>query len=165
MHHAIQQEGRPSQISRILQHPEKEKQNQNLRKKNNHSTDAGQYPVHQKIPKDSGRHLGLNQLPQCTETSINPLHRIGGDGENGNKERHHHPGQDSPTCDRMKYQRVDTIGPSHLFPAMSDPRLTQDIPEVGVPCPSHRRRPVIGLLAEALTPSQREFAGSLRSLA
>ena len=108
--------------------------------------------------------MRLNLLPKQAKACIDPLHRVGGDREDGNKESHHHAGQNAPASQRMKHQGINAVRPSHLFPALPDSRLPQNIPQIGVPGFDHGGGPIVGLFAKSFPPSSGQLARRLGSL-
>src|SRR5262249_33451427 len=72
-HQFVEKECRTREISRVLKDGDKKKQQQDLRKKNQDSANAGNDAIGEKVSQDTGRQLGLHEITQCSKSSVEQI--------------------------------------------------------------------------------------------
>ena len=109
-HDTIHQECGTRHVTRILEQPDKEKEDQDLRKEDDDTTDSCQHSVGEKVPEISGRHDGLQRFREFRESAIDPIHRILGNSEKGEKHQRHCPQEEEPAPDPVSQQVIEPLG-------------------------------------------------------
>ncbi len=108
-HDSVHDERRSSHVPAVLQRPEEEKQNADLREETEHRPNSRKHPVHNQRSKDplgqpSGDRLAQRQLPRLNET-----HQRVCPGKDPQKKQQHHRRKDHRPEYTMRHNAIDSI--------------------------------------------------------
>jgi hypothetical protein len=100
-HGAVKQEGRARQIAGIFKRENEEEEDQDLRQKDQHATDAGDDAVDDEAVQQPFGHQFTDPFAEAGDAAINGVHRHFGPTEHSLEHQEQRSGEDQHAPDRM----------------------------------------------------------------
>ena len=159
-HQPIHDERGAGHVAGILQQPDEEKQNQDLRQKHQHAADAGDDSIGEQVAEVTGSHRALHPGGERGNLGIDPVHRDLGEGENREEQRSHHSAEHEPAPERVDDDGVDLVGGGRAGGAGLRDDVGAEFGDGLVAAADERAGPVSPLARPAFLPVRENFCGA-----
>ena len=140
-HHAVHEEGGSCHVASVLKQADEEEKDQDLREEDDNTANACNDAVGEEVAQVTRRHGPLHGIREYSEARLDPIHRIGRNGENGDEHQHHHPEKYKPPPGLVSQKVIEPLGELVAHGRHSALRGMAELADLVVALPHHHLAP------------------------